>query len=148
MGFKKAAASVAKKSGMPVKQANAVIAAGARKASPAAKKANPALKKVAAKKANPFKSMSDAACPPGSMSGGMGTSSGLGAAPKVQKAAKAAVAKKTPRAMGEVGVSTPRGRRNAVTAKTRANKKLPSQGRINPPISGKGSAKTSGSDVY
>jgi len=149
MGFKKAAASVAKKSGMPAKQANAVIAAGARNASPTAKKANPALKKVAAKKAPPFKkAMSDAACPPGSMSGGMGTSSGLGAAKKV--AAKKAVAKKTPRAkaMGEVGVSTPRGQRNAVAAKARSNKKLPSQLRINPPITAsKGSPKTSGSDV-
>jgi len=48
MGFKAAAASVAKK-GVPAKQAKAIIAAGARSASPAAKKANPALKKVAGK---------------------------------------------------------------------------------------------------
>lgn len=146
MGFKKAAASVAKKSGMPAKQAKAVIAAGARGASPAAKKANPALKRVAAKKAgakkaNPFaKSMADPACPPGSMSGGMGTSSGLGAAKKVTKAAKASVAKKTPKAMGEVGVKTPRGQRNAVTSKLRSSRKLPSQARIKA-----GSASTSGS---
>jgi hypothetical protein len=147
MGFKKAAASVAKKSGMPAKQARAVIAAGTRNASPAAKKANPALKKVAAKKAPPFKkAMSDAACPPGSMSGGMGTSKGMGSVKKV--AAKKAVAKKMPRAMGEVGVSTPRQKRDEVTAKARSNKKLPSQLRINPPITAsKGSSKTSGSDV-
>jgi len=51
MGFKAAAASVAKKSGVSKKAANAIIAAGARKASLAAKKANPNLKKVIAKKA-------------------------------------------------------------------------------------------------
>ena len=47
MGFKAAAKSVAKKQGVSKKQANAIIAAGARKASPAAKKKNPNLKKVA-----------------------------------------------------------------------------------------------------
>ncbi len=47
MGFKAAAASVAKKEGLPMNRANAIIAAGARKASPAAVKANPRLKKVA-----------------------------------------------------------------------------------------------------
>lgn len=46
MGFKAAAASVAKNEGVPVKNAQAIIAAGARKASPAAKKSNPRLKKV------------------------------------------------------------------------------------------------------
>lgn len=46
MGFKAAAASVAKKEGVSKERANAIIAAGARKASPAAKKANPNLKKV------------------------------------------------------------------------------------------------------
>jgi len=51
MGFKAAASSVARKSGMPMKQAQAVIAAGARGASPKAKAANPNLKKVASKKA-------------------------------------------------------------------------------------------------
>lgn len=51
MGFESAAKSVAKKSGMPVKQARAVVAAGARKASPAAVKANPNLKKVKGRKA-------------------------------------------------------------------------------------------------
>jgi len=49
MGFKAAA----KATGLPPKQANAVIASAARKASPAAKAANPNLKKVAAKKATP-----------------------------------------------------------------------------------------------
>lgn len=114
----------------------------ARKANPFAKKAAagkvPAKKmpaKAVGKKAAPFqKAMSDAACPPGSMSGGAGTSSGLGAVKKTP--AKKATAK----AMGEVGVSTPRGQRNAVTAKTRANKKLPSQSRI-----AKGSTRTTGS---
>lgn len=48
-GFKAAAKSVAQKQGIPEKQAQAIIAKGAQKASPAAKKANPALKKVARK---------------------------------------------------------------------------------------------------
>jgi hypothetical protein len=46
MGFKAAAASVAKKEGMSKADAAAVIAAGARKASKKAVKANPNLKKV------------------------------------------------------------------------------------------------------
>ena len=46
MGFKAAAKSVAKKQGIPMENAKAIIAAGARKASPAAVKANPNLKKV------------------------------------------------------------------------------------------------------
>lgn len=46
MGFKAAAKSVAAKQNIPTKQAQAIIAAGARKASPAAKRANPNLKKV------------------------------------------------------------------------------------------------------
>jgi len=45
-GFKKAASMIAKKQGIPKKNAGAILAAGARKASPAAKKANPNLKKV------------------------------------------------------------------------------------------------------
>ena len=49
MGFRAAAQSVAKKEGIPAKNAAAIIAAGARKASPAAKKRNPNLKKVAGK---------------------------------------------------------------------------------------------------
>jgi len=46
MGFKKAQKSIAKKQGIPMKNAGAILAAGARKASPAAKKANPNLAKV------------------------------------------------------------------------------------------------------
>jgi len=47
MGFKAAKKSIAKKQGIPMENAGAILAAGARKASPAAKKANPNLKKVA-----------------------------------------------------------------------------------------------------
>jgi hypothetical protein len=46
MGFKAAAKGIAKKQGLPMANAQAILAAGARKASPAAKKANPNLKKV------------------------------------------------------------------------------------------------------
>ena len=46
MGFEAAAKGIAKKQGIPMKNAKAILAAGARKASPAAKKANPNLKKV------------------------------------------------------------------------------------------------------
>jgi hypothetical protein len=46
MGFKKAAASIAKKQGIPVKNAGAILAVGARKASAKAKAMNPNLKKV------------------------------------------------------------------------------------------------------
>lgn len=46
MGFAKAAVSIAKKQGIPVKNAGAILAAGARKASSKAKMANPNLKKV------------------------------------------------------------------------------------------------------
>jgi hypothetical protein len=45
-GFKKNAAAIAKKQGIPVKNAKAILAAGARKASKAAVKKNPDLKKV------------------------------------------------------------------------------------------------------
>ena len=45
-GFKKAAASIAKKQGLPMERAQAILAAGARKASKKAVKANPRLKKV------------------------------------------------------------------------------------------------------
>jgi len=45
-GFKAVAKSIAKKQGIPLERANAIVAAGARKASPAAIKANPRLKKV------------------------------------------------------------------------------------------------------
>ena len=46
MGFKAAQDSISKKQGIPKKNAAAILAAGARKASPAAKSANPNLKKV------------------------------------------------------------------------------------------------------
>ena len=50
MGFKAAAASVQRKSGVSAKASKAIIAAGARNASPAAKRRNPNLKKVGAPK--------------------------------------------------------------------------------------------------
>lgn len=50
MGFEKAAKSIAQKQGISMERASAILAAGARKASPAAKKANPNLKKVIKKK--------------------------------------------------------------------------------------------------
>jgi len=46
MGFDAAARDVAKRQGVSMKRARAIIAAGARKASPAAKKRNPNLRKV------------------------------------------------------------------------------------------------------
>ena len=46
MGFKAAAASAAKSAGVSPERGGAIIAAGARKASPAAKRRNPNLKKV------------------------------------------------------------------------------------------------------
>lgn len=45
-GFEANAQIIAKKQGIPEENAKAILAAGARKASAAAKKANPALKKV------------------------------------------------------------------------------------------------------
>jgi hypothetical protein len=45
-GFKAVAAKIAKKQGVSKESANAIVAAGARKASAKAVKANPALKKV------------------------------------------------------------------------------------------------------
>jgi len=45
-GFKKVAASIAKKQGVSKERAGAILAAGARKASAKAVKANPRLKKV------------------------------------------------------------------------------------------------------
>jgi hypothetical protein len=45
-GFKAVQKSIAKKQGVSMKSAGAILAAGARKASPAAIKANPRLKKV------------------------------------------------------------------------------------------------------
>lgn len=48
-GFKKVQADIAKKQGISKERAGAILAAGARKASPAAKKANPNIKKVKGK---------------------------------------------------------------------------------------------------
>lgn len=45
-GFKTVQKKIAKKQGLSMKSAGAILAAGARKASPAAKKKNPNLKKV------------------------------------------------------------------------------------------------------
>lgn len=45
-GFKAVAKKIAAKQGVSKESAGAILAAGARKASPAAVKANPALKKV------------------------------------------------------------------------------------------------------
>lgn len=50
MGFQAAASSIAAKEGVSPQRAAAILAAGTRKASPAAKRANPALKKVLPKK--------------------------------------------------------------------------------------------------
>jgi hypothetical protein len=49
MGFAAAQKSIAKKQGIPMKNAGAILAAGARGASAAAKKSNPNLKKVKGK---------------------------------------------------------------------------------------------------
>lgn len=48
-GFKAVQKDIAKKQGIPMKNAGAILAASSRKASPAAKRANPALKKVKGK---------------------------------------------------------------------------------------------------
>lgn len=48
-GFQANAKKIAAKQDLPLERAQAILAAGARKASPAAKKANPALKKVKGK---------------------------------------------------------------------------------------------------
>lgn len=45
-GFKAVQKSIAKKQGISMDRAGAILAAGARKASPAAKRANPRLKRV------------------------------------------------------------------------------------------------------
>jgi hypothetical protein len=50
MGFAAAQKKIAKKQGIPMERAGAILAAGARKASPAAIKANPNLKKVSGMK--------------------------------------------------------------------------------------------------
>ena len=48
-GFKAVQAGIAKKQGISMDRAGAILAAGARKASPAAKKKNPSLMKVKGK---------------------------------------------------------------------------------------------------
>jgi len=48
-GFKSVAKGIAKKEGIPMKNAGAILASAARNASPAAKKANPRLNKVKGK---------------------------------------------------------------------------------------------------
>ena len=48
-GFKGAAKSIAAKEGLPLANANAILANATRKARPVAKKANPFLKKVKGK---------------------------------------------------------------------------------------------------
>jgi hypothetical protein len=50
MGFKAAQGQIAKRQGISQARAGAILAAGARKASPAAKKANPNLLKVSGAK--------------------------------------------------------------------------------------------------
>ena len=45
-GFKAVQKEIAKKQGISMKRAGAILAAGARKASPAALRANPRLKKI------------------------------------------------------------------------------------------------------
>ena len=45
-GFKEVQKEISKKQGISIERAGAILAAGARKASPAAIKANPRLKKV------------------------------------------------------------------------------------------------------
>jgi len=45
-GFKAVAGSIARKEGLPLARAKAILAAKSRAASPAAKQANPALKRV------------------------------------------------------------------------------------------------------
>jgi len=46
MSFKKVANKIAKKEGIPMKKADAILAKSSRDASPKAKRANPKLKKV------------------------------------------------------------------------------------------------------
>jgi hypothetical protein len=49
MGFKAAQKQIASRQGISMERAGAILASGARKASPAAKKRNPNLKKVKGK---------------------------------------------------------------------------------------------------
>lgn len=56
MSFKKAAASIEKKSGVGKDEADAILASSTRNASKSARKANPNLNNVKGGKNNPFKS--------------------------------------------------------------------------------------------
>ena len=49
MSFKSVARKIAKKEGVPIKEADAELASSTRKASPAAKKKNPKLRRVKGK---------------------------------------------------------------------------------------------------
>ena len=49
-GFKKNQRNIARRKGMNMKKAGAILASASRKASPAAKRRNPRLKRVSAKK--------------------------------------------------------------------------------------------------
>lgn len=136
MGFKAAAASVQSKSGVPAKAAKAIIAAGARKASPAAKKANPNLNKVKpAKKAmaDPPKGNRERVNKPAKMAG---------------KAGGAQCAEGTPRQQRLAETARKRTSAAAMVKKT-ASKKLPSQSRISgqPNVKG-GTAGSTGSRTY
>ena len=51
-GFEAVAKSIAKKEGVPMRNARAILAKSSRNASPAAKRRNPALKKVTRKKSS------------------------------------------------------------------------------------------------
>ena len=54
IGFNRAAAKAAKSAGVSLKRGRAMVAAGARKASPAAKRANSRLKRVRMPKGMPM----------------------------------------------------------------------------------------------
>lgn len=56
MSFKKVASSIEKKEGVGKEAADAMLAAGTRRAGKAARKANPKLNRVPGGKDNPFKS--------------------------------------------------------------------------------------------
>jgi hypothetical protein len=168
MGFKAAASSVAKKKGIPVKQANKIIAAGARKASPAAKKANPNLmkvsgvKKAAKKMADPPKVNRERVAKPAPVKGAAGGA--MCAEPKKMamppQLAKAVAAKKAPAKAAKAAPTSARQRRTAKYAEARTSassmvrktstKKLPSQARIGSgqPSVGRGTPSTSGSGMY
>jgi len=163
MGFKAAAASVQRKSGVSKQAANAIIAAGARKASPAAKKANPNLKKVApAKKAtkamaDPAKANRERVAKPAPKKGAAGGAmcaepKKMAMPPQLAKAlAKKAPAKAAPtsaRQRRTAGLAEARTSTSAMVKKTAA-KKLPSQSRIagQPPVV-RGTPSTTGSGMY